>query len=424
MHVMGKTTSEIAAAYGGSRSAMSWLMFRARQKLAWFQPLPTCPFCQRPIRPNEGTDDHVLPQGLGAFTAAPTVRTHRRCNNERGKELEAAVLHQSYYTGLRGALTIRSRQSKRTWKDPLEAARQRSGERFTDVIVGWHGQEVSAASMTPQGQLVLPPMLVVEAQDGVEEPGQPISGLSAVEVGKKLNDMLHDLRGRGVRAGVRAYHDDQEFVRQALTHVDAEFRRDEVGVENGGQPQLLTCKMTGYFAEVHLRAHGFWLLKAMTNGGVHPKYLVHLARYVRTGKLHAADCFSTLDKIGEARSERPMDQGLYAHRIEWNVEQSHATGGVMLFGIGNAGLVARFRFALPQNVKEILIPGQGAVIAGYTSGGRPGQGWIEMLKDQRVVSTSRPSADPETRAPARGGKAAHPPGRTDRNPASSATTRP
>lgn len=404
LYLKGATVGEIAGAYRRSRATMSWLIHRARRELGWFKQWPTCPLCQLPIRPGQGTRDHVIPRGLGSFHGSFTVPSHQSCNNERGKELEAGVLHRSYYAGLRGSMGIRSTQSNRAFVDPLAVARDEGGEHFSDIIANWHQQQVPVERMAESGRLHLPPMLVAEMADGSEEPGVLIAGLSVDEAALKMDELLRSLAARGLKGKVRVYHDDPAFAQGVAAKVEVanvKFRRDEEGPERPGPAMPLPCRLTGYMDETHLRAHGFWLLKAMAFAKIHPRFLAHLARYVRTGHFDPAKCWASWENHGAVEGHPVVEQNHFTHRIEWNVHRAHATAGVLLFGHGTAGLVARYRFTLPEHVKEILIPGQGAVIAGYVQGGRPGEGWMELIQHREVVQTSRPRSDPERQAPVR-----------------------
>ena len=56
------------------------------------------------------------------------------------------------------------------------------------------------------------------------------------------------------------------------------------------------------------------------------------------------------------------------------IRSHHVEAGVFLFGIEATALVARFRFQLPDDCREILTPvGPGAVVAGYIKDGKTGE---------------------------------------------------
>jgi len=348
-----------------------------------------CGLCQKAVTTdNPFTRDHVFPQGLGEFTNAFIAPLCRECNTKIGKKLEEAVFHSSYVAVIRALLRIRSKNSIKNQlphRNPLPPESERKAvDPLADVTVEWKGQTLHARAVTENGHVDLPDVLFIERKD--EEP-------LILSVADKGIDQIVAMAFNaiaGTKANIELYHKDPAIIQEWQKRMaESGFMMENMSIEPPSA--LLKGHVHGTMEETHLRTHGYWLLKGMLCAGIDPKLLANLANYVHTGVYNPKLCWSTFKGFGSPNPKQTFEQHLFGHHIEWFIFTHHFQGIVTVFATEQHATITHFKVMHGEDARQIIIPGPGAIKAGYYKDGPAGAGWCEHIQRREILQSSRPA---------------------------------
>lgn len=335
---------------------------------------------------DRGSRDHVFPEALGSFRKAfICLRFCQICNGEAGK-LETSLFHESFFTGIRDYLGIRSRKSrKQPFVDQVKRLRDRGKTDISDVKVMRDGIEVRpdfSSDGTPS--VNLPPIAELRYEDGQIEIIE-LTGLSPVQIADRLGLVL---RKKRLQILIKSNDDLAQIV--ALL-ADKGFSAPEpIQLEplTGGMVRTRGL-ISGELNSRHIRAMGFMLLKAMLFVGYQPEDLIRLTDFV----FHGRTTGISFD-VRSSKSPKPslfqIDQHNLIHSIQWNAGQGSLFGTVSPFmNIDHLiGVIFKVEYPIPKKVlAPPFYPGRGYVRAVYDrlvrgSNVRPGAGECFMWIDQ------------------------------------------